>query len=395
MKQYAILVINSGSSSVKFQVIEPASKKTLIKGLLENIRTDRCYLTSSLGQKALPFAGYEEAIKEVCALIKGNLSSLIGIGHRIVHGGERFFQSTLIDDEVMRSIENLKELAPLHQEAHIAGIKALKKEFPGLPHVAVLDTAFHQSMPKRAFLYAIPEKFYEKYHVRRYGFHGTSHRYVLSQASKYFEEKQTSQAFVSAHLGNGCSVCASLDGKSVDTSMGMTPLEGLVMGQRSGDLDPSIIGYLSEKEQRPPAELITILNNRSGLLALSKVGADMRLIEEEAQKGNQSAALAIEIFCYRLAKYIGSYLVPLQKIDGLIFTGGIGENSELIREKVVNMLGFLNLSIDTSRNKVHGKNSNGIISVEGQRPLVMVIPTNEELLIALDTEKVIQDGGSH
>ena len=395
MKQHTILVINSGSSSIKFQVIDPASQNTLIKGLVENIHTDRCHLISSFGEKALPDAGYEEAIKEVCALMKDDLASLCGIGHRIVHGGERFFESTLINDEVMRSIEDLKKLAPLHQGAHIAGIKALKKEFPGLPHVAVFDTAFHQSMPKKAFLYALSEKFYNKYHVRRYGFHGTSHRYVISEASKYFGDKQTSQAFISAHLGNGCSVCACLDKKSLDTSMGMTPLEGLVMGQRSGDLDPSIIGYLSDREQCSAAEVITILNKSSGLLALSKVGSDMRLIEYEAQNGNHSAALAIEIFCYRLAKYIASYLVPLQRIDALIFTGGIGENSVLIREKVVNMLGFLNLSIDTSRNQIHGKDSHGIVSVEGQKPLVMVIPTNEELLIALDTKKVIQGEGNH
>ena len=372
-------------------MIEPASQQTLIKGLVENIQTDRCLIKSSFGEKLLPHASYEEAIKEVCALIKDDAPKLFGIGHRIVHGGEHFFESTLITDEVMRSIKALKELAPLHQSAHIAGIKALKKEFLGLPHVAVFDTAFHQSMPKKAFLYALPKDFYDKYHVRRYGFHGTSHRYVISEASKYFGEKQKSQALISAHLGNGCSVCACLDGKSVDTSMGMTPLEGLVMGHRSGDLDPSIIGYLSEKLKCSAAEVITILNQKSGLLALSKVGSDMRIIEEEAQNGNQSAILAIEVFCYRLAKYIASYLVPLQKLDGLIFTGGIGENSTLIREKVVGMLPFLDLEIDPSRNKVHGRSSGGIVSLEDQKkPLVMVIPTNEELLIALDTEQVIR-----
>ncbi len=355
-----VFVLNCGGSSIKFQLIEPKSGKVLLKGLAENLTTDRATLKWSDESKELEKSEYPYALDEILKLL-GN-EKIIAVGHRVVHGGESFSSSVKIDAKVLEKIKECNHLAPLHNPVNALGIEIMAKKFPDLPQIAVFDTAFHQSLPERAYLYAIPHEYYEKYQVRRYGFHGTSHRYVTAEGAKKVGKLLDETSFISCHLGNGCSVAAVLKGKSVDTSMGLTPLEGLVMGQRSGDLDPSIVGFLADHLKINTDKVIEILNKKSGLLGLSGESEDMRLL---LKSSDQRAKLAIEIFCYRLAKYIASYLVPLGKVDGVIFTGGIGENSEEIRSKVMELLKPFNLK-------------------------ELVIPTNEELLIAQDAAEIVK-----
>lgn len=362
-----VFVLNCGSSSIKFQIIEPESGDVILKGLAENLKTPRARLSFSRGEKKgshdLSSSDYPYAIDAILNLLEDE--TLIAVGHRVVHGGEAFSASVKIDAHVLSKIKECNHLAPLHNPVNALGIEIMQEKFPDLPQVAVFDTAFHQTMPKHAYLYAIPHDYYEKYQVRRYGFHGTSHRYVVEQAAKELGKPVDQTRFISAHLGNGCSVCAVKGGKSVDTSMGLTPLEGLVMGQRSGDLDPSIVSFLSEKLQVNSDEVTSILNKKSGLLGISGKSEDMRLLLSDTE--SPWAQMAIEIFCYRLAKYIASYLVPLGGLDALIFTGGIGENAEPIREKVLSYL-------------------------EPIKPKAIVIPTNEELVIARDAAALIKEG---
>ena len=363
-----IFVLNCGSSSIKFQVIEPKSEKVILKGLAENLRSPRPCLRFTRGGKTcfqdLSSSTYPSVLNSILQLIENE--TLIAVGHRVVHGGETFRESVKIDPGVLEKIEACNHLAPLHNPVNALGIKIMQETFPDLPHIAVFDTSFHQTMPKHAYLYALPHDYYEKYQVRRYGFHGTSHRFVVVEAAKELKKPLEETALISAHLGNGCSVCAVKGGKSVDTSMGFTPLEGLVMGQRSGDLDPSLIPFLAEKLQMSADHVISILNKKSGLLGLSGISEDMRLLL--AEKENRHVQIAIEIFCYRLAKYIASYIVPLKSLDAVIFTGGIGENAEPIRKKVLDYLTPL-------------------------RPKALVIPTNEELVIARDAAAIIRRGG--
>jgi len=355
-----VFVLNCGSSSIKFQIIEPESGRVVLKGLAENLKTSRACLSfereEGRGSLTLASPEYSFALDAIVQLIDDE--TFIGIGHRVVHGGESFRESVRIDSHVLQKIRDCNDLAPLHNPIGMLGIEVLQKKFSHVPHVAVFDTAFHQTMPKEAFLYALPYEYYKKFHVRRYGFHGTSHRYVTMQAAKELNLPLEKTHLISAHLGNGCSVCAVKGGESVDTSMGFTPLEGVVMGQRSGDVDPSLVPFLAEKLQISAHAVTTILNKESGLLGLSGVSEDMRVLLE--QKDNVRAQLAIEIFCYRLAKCIASYIVPLGRIDAVIFTGGIGENAEPIRRKILEYLKPLN-------------------------PKSLVIPTNEELVIAQDT----------
>ncbi|MCB1076155.1 MAG: acetate/propionate family kinase, partial [Simkania sp.] len=314
----SVFVLNCGSSSIKFQIVDPKTAKVFFQGIAENVQTDRCTLSWQIGnkkdKKSLLKSGYHDVIELVVQLLREHEDiekKIVAIGHRVVHGAEEFIESVIIDEEVLTKIHDCSHLAPLHNPANALGIVVMQELFPKLPQVAVFDTAFHQTLPKYAFLYAIPYQYYEDYEVRRYGFHGTSHRYITQLAAETLGKKQEELSIISAHLGNGCSVCAIQDGKSIDTSMGLTPLEGLMMGQRSGDVDPGVIGYLAEKLQVEAQDVITMLNKMSGLLGVSGVSADLRMVKKAAEEGDGLAVLAIEMFCYRLAKYIASYFVPL------------------------------------------------------------------------------------
>jgi len=315
-------------------------------------------------------------------------AQLLGAGHRVVHGGERFTSSVLVDDAVIAAVRSSSHLAPLHNPANLAGIEAVRAVLPDLPQVAVFDTAFHQTMPPRAFRYAVPEEWYTRYGVRRYGFHGISHRFVSEQASGLLGRPLGELRLVTAHLGNGCSATAVRDGLSVDTTMGLTPLEGLVMGTRSGDVDPGLLGYLAGQTGMGVDELTRALNLDSGLEGLSGVGNDMRTVEAAAAGGNEQARLALEVFVHRLSKAVAGLVVGLQRLDALIFTGGIGENSAVVRSLVLRQLGFLGLAEDVQANADHGRRTGGRISQAGP-VLALVVPTDEELLIARDTAHVI------
>ena len=377
-----IFVINCGSSSIKFQLMDPSSEEVLFKGLAENIATDRCRIKHSDGKIDLPGDSYTAILSHIIELLDPFKDHLKAIGHRVVHGGEHFSSSVVVTTEVLKKIKNCADLAPLHNPVNTLGIEIFMEQYRDLPNIAVFDTAFHMSIPPVNHLYAIPYDYYKEYKIRKYGFHGTSHKFVAEKAATILEKYSK---LIIAHLGNGCSICAVKDGKSVDTSMGFTPLEGLMMGTRSGDIDPSVVCFLSKKLKINAEEATGLLNKKSGLLGVSGISGDMRLLEEKALENEPRALLAIEIFCYRLAKYIYSYQVPLGGCDALIFTGGIGENSSYIREKVVNYLpGF---SIDSKAHKDLGRGETGIISGKNL-PVIAVIPTNEELLIARDADRL-------
>ncbi|MGD9109119.1 MAG: acetate kinase [Gammaproteobacteria bacterium] len=395
MQESLVLVFNCGSSSIKFAVINPVTCDNKLNGLVQCIGAPEADLTwwqnSTKNERKLPNINYQNAISEIMSLLGETdnlLENLIAVGHRVVHGGEAFTQSVIIDDEVLNQIKACSHLAPLHNPANLVGIEGAQKAFPKLKQVAVFDTAFHQTMPEHAYIYAVPYEWYEKYDVRRYGFHGTSHRYVTQQAANILDKSLSKCAFISAHLGNGCSVTAVLNGKSVDTSMGITPLEGLVMGTRSGDVDPSLHAYLADRLGLEVHEITKILNKESGLLGVSGTVSDMRSIEQACEQGNKRAILAFEIFCYRLAKYIMAYTVPLKRLDALIFTGGIGENSPLVRSRTIEWLGILNFKLNHTANNRTIKGKSGIITKDDSL-IAVVIPTNEELMIAQDTYKII------
>lgn len=397
MRKSLVLVFNCGSSSIKFAVINVETEQNELSGLAENINTAEAKLIwQQAGNKkecALTITSYQGAIDRIVKLLRdhdGLLDNLIAIGHRVVHGGEHFTESAIIDDKVLAQIESCSHLAPLHNPANLIGIKNTKQQFPMFKNIAVFDTAFHQTMPKHAYIYAVPYEWYEKYDVRRYGFHGTSHRYVTQKAAKILNKPLEECAFISAHLGNGCSVAAVLHGKSVDTSMGVTPLEGLMMGTRSGDVDPGLHAYLAERLGIKINEITAILNKKSGLLGVFGEASDMRVIEEAYQQGNKRARLAVEIFCYRAAKCIMSYTVPLGKLDALIFTGGIGENSPLVRDKIIAWLKILNFKADEHANNITIRGKQGIITQKASA-LAIVIPTNEELMIAQDACRLVEE----
>lgn len=397
MRKSLVLVFNCGSSSIKFAVINPITRENELSGLVQCIGAPGAGLTwrqnSTKNERKLPNINYQNAIGEIMKLLGETdnlLTNLIAVGHRVVHGGEAFTESVVIDDKVLNQIKACSHLAPLHNPANVIGIEGAQKAFPELKQVAVFDTAFHQTMPEHAYIYAVPYEWYEKHDVRRYGFHGTSHRYVTQQAAGILNKSLSESAFISAHLGNGCSITAVLNGKSVDTSMGITPLEGLVMGTRSGDVDPSLHAYLADSLGLEVHEITKILNKESGLLGVSGTVSDMRGIEEAYEQGNKKAILAFEIFCYRLAKYIMAYTVPLKKLDALIFTGGIGENSPLVRSKTIEWLGMLDFKLDDAANNGTIKGKSGIITKDDSL-IAVVIPTNEELMIAQDTYQIISN----
>jgi acetate kinase len=398
-----ILVINCGSSSIKYQLLDAASEIVMAKGLLERIGISGSKLSHKKGDKKYEFekdiADHTEGLELIINVLQAeetgvvkNIDEIEAVGHRVVHGGERFASSVLIDDEVVREIEANNFLAPLHNPANIEGIVAAKKMLPSVPHIGVFDTAFHQSMPESSYLYAIPYELYRKYKIRRYGFHGTSHRYVAERTASMLGKPLKSLKIITAHIGNGASVAAVKNGRSVDTSMGFTPLEGLVMGTRSGDIDPAIVPFLQEQEGLSAGEVNSLLNKESGMYGLTdRQFSDMRDIEERAMKDEPVCKRAHDVYEYRLAKYIGAYAAAMNGVDAIVFTAGVGENSPYLRANIVNKyLGYLGIRIDEEKNKVRGKEI--VISTTDSRVGVFVIPTNEELVIARDTRRIVKEG---
>ena len=393
-----ILVINCGSSSLKFQVIDAETEKLLAKGLCERIGMDGACITyenkvSDSGKEVneTPMPDHKKAVSLVLEALTNDKTGVIksldeigAVGHRIVHGGENFTSSVIITDEVVNAIKEVSDLAPLHNPANLIGIDACKALMPGTPMVAVFDTAFHQTMPEKAYMYALPLSYYKDYKVRRYGFHGTSHSFVSKKAAEIVGKPYESLKTIVCHLGNGASVSAVCCGKCVDTSMGLTPLEGLIMGTRSGDLDPAIIEFIAGKENKTAAEVVSVLNKKSGVFALSDgLSSDFRDLEEGYLAGNHYAQLAIDAFAYRVAKYIGSYTAAMNGVDVIAFTAGIGENSGFVREKVMEYLGYLGIKINKEEN---GKRADVLkISTDDSAVQVYSIATNEELAIARET----------
>ena len=393
-----VLVINCGSSSLKYQLIDSRSEEVLAAGLCERIGIDgRMTHTPSSGNTVVkndPLPDHGAAIQSVLSALTdkahGVISSLgeIGaVGHRLVHGGEKFAASVIINDEVIAEVEACNDLAPLHNPANLIGVRACRQIMPDVPMVGVFDTAFHQTMPPKAYLYGIPHQYYQEHKVRRYGFHGTSHNYVAKRVHHLAELDPDNSRVIVCHLGNGASVTAVKNGKSVDTSMGLTPLEGLIMGTRSGDLDPGVIEYIAKKEHLTLEEVLKVLNKESGVLGLSGVSSDFRDLTEAMEQGNEQAAVAVEAFCYRVAKHIGAYTAALNGVDAIVFTAGIGENAAHIRSMICDYLGFLGITIDEEKNAVRGKETE--ISTPDSKVSVFVIPTNEELAIARETAALL------
>lgn len=395
-----VLVLNCGSSSIKYQVINMENESLLAKGLVERIGGEETIFNyQKTGFEKIKTVAqninYEKAISillgSLCDSEKGvlkDIHDLNAVGHRVVHGGEYFFESQLIDEEVEKRIEECIDLAPLHNPANLEGIKILRKMLPDVPNIAVFDTAFHQTMPKNSFIYALPYNLYTKYKIRRYGFHGTSHKYVAEQAAIKLNKPLSECNLITCHLGNGCSITAIKNGVSIDTSMGFTPLEGLMMGTRSGDMDPYIVLYLMEKENLSIEQVNSLMNKQSGLLGISGISNDIRLIWEEEKKGNDQAKLATEIFIYRLKKYIGAYMAVLGRVDAIIFTAGIGENDEHVRERALSGMEDLGIILDLEKN-LELNRKEGEISCSESKIKVFIIPTNEELAIAKDTKRII------
>jgi len=388
MTSGAILVLNSGSSSLKFAVIDPDSGKVLAHGIAE--RLGNADPTFRFDSNAVRTLGQGAAHAEALAALLGELKgiTLAAIGHRVVHGGEAFSDSVVLDDAVLSQIRACSELAPLHNPANVLGIEAARKAFAELPQVAVFDTAFHQTLPRAAYLYAIPYEYYERHQVRRYGFHGTSHGYVAGVAADRLGKPLAALELVTAHLGNGASVCAIAEGRSVDTSMGFTPLEGVVMGTRSGDVDPNLHEFLAKHAQLDLHQISELLNKKSGLLGLSGVSNDMRTLLSLRAEGSDRAALAIDVFCYRLAKAILALCAGLSRVDALVFTGGIGEHAAEVRAQTLGHLRVLGAQVDADLNRVHGAEENGRITSQASALLSLVIPTNEELVIARETARL-------
>lgn len=394
-----VLVINCGSSSLKYQLIETDSETVLAKGLCERIGIDGSAITHTPkgGDKVtttVPMKDHTDAVKLVIekltdatvGVIK-SLDEIDAVGHRVVHGGEKFASSVVINDEVMAAIAECNDLAPLHNPANIIGINACREVMPGVPMVAVFDTAFHQTMPDKAYMYGIPYEYYEKYKVRRYGFHGTSHDFVSKHAAEILGKKREELNIIVCHLGNGASISAVKKGQSVDTSMGLTPLEGLIMGTRSGDIDPAIVSFIADKEGISADEVVNILNKKSGVLGLSGgISSDFRDLGDAAEAGNEMAKNTLDAYAYRVAKYIGAYMVAMGGVDVIVFTAGIGENNATVRALVGNYLTCLGTSIDPEKNKLRGEEV--ILSAENDKVVTMVVPTDEELAIARETVRL-------
>ena len=393
-----VLIINCGSSSLKFQLINSESEAVLAKGLCERIGIDGRLTYQPAGgeknvsEKAMPT--HTEAIQFVIDALTDadtgvvkSLDEIGAVGHRVVHGGEKFAKSVVVTPEVKAAIAECNDLAPLHNPANLIGIEACESLMPGTPQVVVFDTAFHQTMPEKAYMYGIPYEYYEKYKVRRYGFHGTSHSFVSKRVAEIVGKPYNATKTIVCHLGNGASVSAVLNGESVDTSMGLTPLEGLVMGTRSGDIDPAIMEFIAKKENLDIAGIMNVLNKKSGVEGVSGVSSDFRDLEAAAKAGNKRAELAIDVFAYRVAKYVGAYTAAMNGVDNIVFTAGIGENCALVRTKVCSYLGYLGITIDEEANGKRGEEI--IISTPDSKVKVLVVPTNEELAIARETVALV------
>lgn len=390
-----ILSINAGSSSLKFQLIDMPEETVITKGLFERIGFEQGFFSISVNddkvtlEQPIPDHGVAVQILLDQLLTQGVIKSfdeINGVGHRVVHGGERFSDSVLITAEVLQQIEEVSELAPLHNPANVTGIKAFQEILPNVPHVAVFDTAFHQTMPESSFLYSLPYNYYEEYGIRKYGFHGTSHKYVTQRAAEMMGKPIEDLRLISCHLGNGASIAAVSGGESIDTSMGFTPLAGLTMGTRSGDVDPALIPFIMEKTGQSAEEVINVFNKQSGLLGITGFSSDLRDIQEAAEEGNDRAELALKVFASHIHKYIGSYAARMNGVDAIIFTAGIGENSDEIRERVLTGLEFMGVYWDKELNKQRGDDR--FISYPFSPVKVMVIPTNEEVMIARDTVRL-------
>ena len=382
-----VIVLNCGSSSVKFAIINAETGEAGLSGIAESLGNQDASLSYKIDGKkntlALPEkAGHTEALNAIQSVIAQTGVVPIAIGHRVVHGGEKFKQAALVDETVLAAIEEYASMAPLHNMANLKGITTAQEAYPNLPHVAVFDTSFFQTMPKKAFVYALPMALYKEHGIRRYGFHGTSHKFILDSTAAQLNKSVEDTSIISAHLGNGCSVSAIEKGQAVDTSLGFTPLEGLVMGTRCGDLDPSLPGTLQRKLGKTAEEINDLLNKQSGLLGISELSNDCRTLEEAALNGHEGALLAIEIFCYRLAKYISGYMIAVPTLDAIVFTGGIGENSSLIRETTMGYFKHFGVAIDEQRNLDARFGNAGEISAPSSSTKVLVVPTNEEWVIA-------------
>lgn len=394
-----VLVINCGSSSLKYQVINSESEEVLAKGLCERIGIDgRLVYQPKDGEKEIteaPMPTHTEAVRMVLdALVNPDtgifqsLDEIEAVGHRLVHGGEKFAASVLINEEVITAVEECSDLAPLHNPANLIGVRACQEVLKDVPMAGVFDTAFHQTMPKEAYLYGIPYEYYEKYKARKYGFHGTSHSYVSKRAAEFLGKPYDSLKTIVCHLGNGSSICAVKNGKSVDTSMGLSPLEGLIMGTRSGDIDPSAIEFLAKKENLSLEEMLNVLNKESGVYGISGLSSDFRDLDQAVSEGNARAKTAREMFCYRAAKYIGSYAAAMNGVDVICFTAGVGENDGKVREMICSYLGYLGLALDSEANKKRGEET--ILSTPDSKVTVLLEPTNEELAICRETVALLK-----
>jgi len=393
-----ILVLNCGSSSLKYQLIDMDNQNVMAVGLCERIGIDGRLKHEAAGKEKFvseePMKDHTDAVKMVIDALMdkehgviSDISEINAVGHRVVHGGEHFSSSVIINDEVIKAIEDCVALAPLHNPANLIGIRACEELMPNVPQVAVFDTAFHQTMPQKAYLYAIPYELYEKYKIRKYGFHGTSHRYVSERAASMLGKDISQLKIITCHLGNGGSICAVDGGKSVDTSMGFTPLEGLIMGTRCGDIDPAVVSFLMEKEGLSAKEVDNIMNKKSGVLGISGVSSDFRDIESAKDDGNKQAEAALDAFEYRVAKYIGQYYIAMGGADAIVFTAGLGENSSTRRESISKYLKVIGVEIDSEKNKLRGQEID--ITTPDSKVRVLVIPTNEELMIAKDTKELL------
>ena len=393
-----ILIVNAGSSSLKYQLIDTDNETTLAKGLVERIGIPGSRLKQTVGMEQyvveMPMKDHIEASKQMLKAltdkqhgILGSMDEIGAVGHRVVHGGERFTTSSLIDEECLAAIDENSQFAPLHNPANLMGIKACRLVMPNTPMVAVFDTSFHQTMPAKSFLYGLPMDYYKRLKVRRYGFHGTSHRYVSERAAKFLGKELRDLKIITCHLGNGSSMCAIDGGKSVDTSMGMTPLEGVLMGTRSGSVDPASLQFIMNHEGLDIDQMLEVLNKKSGLLGVSGLSSDMRDIEEAARQGNEQAQIALDLLYNGIRKYIGAYAATMGGVDVVVFTAGIGENSPILRESVLDGMGFLGMELDKEKNKLRGEERD--ISTPNSKVRILVIPTNEELVIARDTLEIV------
>ena len=394
-----VLVINCGSSSLKYQLIDSETENVLAKGLCERIGIDGrlVYQKAGLDKEITeaPMPTHKEAIQLVLDALTNektgaiaSLNEVEAVGHRVVHGGEKFAASTIITEEVLKAVEECNDLAPLHNPANLIGINVCTELMPGVPQVAVFDTAFHQTMPAKAYLYGLPIEYYKNYKVRRYGFHGTSHSFVSKRAIEFLGLDPANSKVIVCHLGNGSSISAVVNGKCVDTTMGLTPLEGVVMGTRSGNIDPAIMEFIGKKENLDLAGVTAVLNKKSGLQGLSGVSSDMRDLEAAAEGGNEDAKNAVEVLCYGIAKFVGGYVAAMNGVDAIVFTAGIGENDGHVRKKVCSYLGYLGITVDDAANGKRGEET--VISTPDSRVKVAVIPTNEELAICRDTVALVK-----